>query len=125
MAQVKYEFAMAALRACGVSYEIKRERERERSNCTSIAHIGSERAPTVAEGLKTISAPFKPNIWQEVREREVMDVEIRGMSHDLPVERMMPAVAYVNGDVACKDQAQVQVQVQVQVQAQLRGYKYR
>ena len=31
---------------------------------TSIPHIGSERDPTVALGLKTISAPFRPYIIQ-------------------------------------------------------------
>ncbi len=32
------------------------------AHLASIGHIGSESAPTVADGLKTISAPFKPYI---------------------------------------------------------------
>lgn len=31
---------------------------------TSMGHIGSLSSPTVAEGLKTISAPFKPKANQ-------------------------------------------------------------
>jgi hypothetical protein len=42
MPTAKYVLAIAALRA-------------------SIGHMGSDKPPTVAEGLKTISAPFKPN----------------------------------------------------------------
>jgi hypothetical protein len=45
MPAAKYELAMAALRA-------------------SMGHMGSERAPTVADGLNTISAPLTPNICQ-------------------------------------------------------------
>lgn len=44
-ATAKYEFAMDAFLA-------------------SMDHKGSDKSPTVADGLKTISAPFKPNIIQ-------------------------------------------------------------